>query len=120
MNTIKKAELLQKRRWRIRKKINGTSARPRLTVCFSNKHIYAQCIDDDAARTLVFLSSLDAKLREQKLAANLKGAEALGKVFGEKAKAAGIAQVVFDRAGKSYHGCVKTFADSVRATGLKF
>jgi large subunit ribosomal protein L18 len=120
MNTIKKAELLQKRRWRIRKKINGTAARPRLTVCFTNKHIYAQCIDDEAARTIVFLSSLDEKLREQKVAANLKGAEALGKVFGERAKAAGISAVVFDRAGKRYHGCVKTFADTVRSAGLQF
>jgi large subunit ribosomal protein L18 len=120
MNTIQKAKLLQKRRWRIRKKINGTAARPRLTVCFSNKHIYAQCIDDETARTLLFLSSLDATLREQKVAANLKGAEALGKVFGERAKTAGINTVVFDRAGRSYHGCVKTFADTVRAAGLKF
>jgi large subunit ribosomal protein L18 len=71
MNTIHKARMLQKRRWRIRKKVNGTAARPRLSVKFSTKHIYAQAIDDDNGATLVFLSSLDADLRKQKLAANL-------------------------------------------------
>jgi large subunit ribosomal protein L18 len=120
MNTIRKADLLQKRRWRIRKKVIGTAERPRLSVRFSAKHIYAQCIDDGAGRTLIFLSSLDKELRAQKVVANLKGAEALGKVFGEKAKAAGITTVVFDRGGKVYHGCVKKFADTVRASGVKF
>ena len=120
MNTVLKAKLLQNRRWRIRKKVAGTAARPRLAVRFSNKHIYAQCVDDDAGRTLVFLSSLDKDLRSRKTAANLKGAEALGKLFGEKATAAGIAEVVFDRSGRVYHGCVKTFADAVRSAGIKF
>ncbi|RME69789.1 MAG: 50S ribosomal protein L18 [Verrucomicrobia bacterium] len=120
MDTVKKAKLLQRRRWRIRKKVNGTAERPRLSVRFTNKHIYAQCIDDDAGRTLVFLSSLDKDLRSQKVAANLKGAEILGKAFGEKAKAAGIDKVVFDRNGRRYHGCVKVFADSVRECGLNF
>lgn len=120
MNTIYKAKLLQKRRWRIRKKVSGTSARPRLSVRFTGKHIYAQCVDDDAGRTLVFLSSLDSALREQKVAANLKGAEVIGKAFGERARAAGISEVVFDRSGRRYHGIVKTFADTVRAAGIKF
>ena len=120
MNTIYKSKLLQKRKWRIRKKVTGTAARPRLSVRFSSKHIYAQCIDDAVGHTVVFLSSLDAGLREQKVAANLQGAEALGKVFGEKAKSAGVSEVVFDRNGRNYHGVVKTFADSVRATGIKF
>jgi large subunit ribosomal protein L18 len=120
MNTIKKAELLQKRRWRIRKKVVGTAARPRLAVRFSSKHIYAQCVDDAAGKTVVFLSTLAPELRDQKLAANRKGAETLAKVFGEKAKAAGVSSVVFDRAGRSYHGVVKTFADTVRSTGIQF
>ena len=77
MNTINKARLLQNRRWRIRKKVVGTAARPRLAVRFSTKHIYAQAINDDAGATLVFLSSLDAGLRKQKLKANLAGAKAL-------------------------------------------
>jgi large subunit ribosomal protein L18 len=120
MNTIRKAELLQKRRWRIRKKVAGTAERPRLSVRFSAKHIYAQCVDDAAGRTLVFLSSLDKDLRSRKVSANVKGAEELAKAFGEKAKAAGITAVVFDRGGKIYHGCVKKFADTVRASGVKF
>ena len=73
MNTIRKADLLQKRRWRIRKKVTGTALRPRLAVRFTTKHIYAQAIDDDAGSTLVFLGTLDPELRKQKLAANLKG-----------------------------------------------
>jgi len=120
MNTIRKADLLQKRRWRIRKKVVGSAERPRLSVRFSSKHIYAQCVDDAAGRTLIFLSSLDKDLRAQKVAANLKGAETLGKVFGDKAKAAGITAVVFDRGGRLYHGCVKKFADTIRASGVKF
>lgn len=120
MNTAKKAQLLQKRRWRIRKKVVGTAARPRLALRLSGKHIYAQCIDDEAGRTLVFLSSLDADLRGQKAAANLKGAALVGKTFGEKARAAGIGSVVFDRSGRLYHGRVKTFADAARAAGLQF
>jgi large subunit ribosomal protein L18 len=120
MNTIHKARLLQKRRWRIRKKVTGTAARPRLSVKFSTKHIYAQAIDDEAGTTLVFLSSLDADLRKQKLAANLAGAKALGVAFALKAKAAGLASVVFDRNGARYHGKVKIFADAAREGGLLF
>jgi large subunit ribosomal protein L18 len=120
MNTIRKADLLQKRRWRIRKKVFGTSARPRLAVKFSTKHIYAQAINDETGTTVAFLSSLDAELRKQKLAANLAGAKALGEAFAVKAKAAGIQSVVFDRSGARYHGKVKAFADAARAGGLVF
>jgi large subunit ribosomal protein L18 len=120
MNTVKKARLLQNRRWRIRKKVAGTAARPRLAVRFTARHIYAQAINDDAGATLVFLSSLDAELRKQKLKANLAGAKALGVAFALKAKAAGIASVVFDRSGAPYHGKVKTFADAAREGGLQF
>lgn len=120
MNTIRKADLLQKRRWRIRKKVQGTAARPRLCVRFTAKHIYAQAINDDTGSTLVFLGTLDSELRQKKLAANLAGAKALGVAFAAKAKAAGIEAVVFDRAGAPYHGKVKTFADAAREGGLKF
>jgi len=120
MNIFLKQKLRQKRQWRIRKKVKGTPERPRLSVHFSNKHIYAQCIDDEAGSTVLFVSSRSKDLREQKLAANLKGAEALGKSFGERAKAAGINQVVFDRNGRRYHGAVKIFADSVRSAGIEF
>ena len=120
MNTIRKASLLQKRRWRIRKKVNGTAARPRLSVRFTMKHIYAQAIDDDAGKTLVFLGTLAPELKKKKVAANVAGAKALGVAFAIKAKAAGIASVVFDRNGAPYHGKVKVFADAAREGGLQF
>ena len=120
MNTIRKAQLRQKRRWRIRKKVAGTAVRPRLAVTFTTKHIYAQAINDDTGTTLAFLGTLDPELRQQKLAANLAGAKALGVAFAAKAKAAGLAAVVFDRTGARYHGKVKTFADAAREGGLQF
>jgi large subunit ribosomal protein L18 len=120
MNTIRKADLLQKRRWRIRKKIKGTALRPRLAVKFSAKHIYAQAINDDTGTTLAFLGTLDETMRKQNLAANLAGAKILGEAFAAKAKAIGISSVVFDRSGALYHGKVKAFADAARAGGLVF
>jgi large subunit ribosomal protein L18 len=120
MNTVHKAMLLQKRRWRIRKKVAGTALRPRLSVKFSSKNIYAQAVDDDAGATLVFLSSLDPGLRKKKVGANIAGAKVLGSAFAEKAKAAGLSAVVFDRSGARYHGKVKVFADAAREAGLVF
>jgi large subunit ribosomal protein L18 len=120
MNTVRKAQLLQKRRWRIRKKVQGTALRPRLAVRFTSKHIYAQAINDDAGATLVFLSTLDPELRKQKVKTNVAGAKALGLAIAGKAKAAGIAAVVFDRSGAPYHGKVKVFADAAREGGLQF
>ena len=120
MNLGKKRELLQKRRWRIRKKISGTEERPRLAVHLSNKHIYGQVIDDEAGKTLVYVSSLGKDLKKEKLKANVEGAQTVGKLVAEKAKKAGVEQVVFDRSGRIYHGCVKAFADSVRKEGLEF
>jgi len=76
-----KATLLQKRRWRIRKKVTGTAARPRLAVRFTAKHVYAQAINDETGTTLVFLGSLDAELRKQKLKANIASAKILGVAF---------------------------------------
>ena len=98
----------------------GTAARPRLSGKFSAKTIYAQAVNDDAGTTLVFLSSLDAELRKKKVGANLAGAKILGAAFAEKAKAAGLTSVVFDRSGARYHGKVKVFADSAREGGLVF
>ena len=115
MKLAKKDTLLQKRRWRIRKKIKGSAERPRLAVHFSNKNIYAQCIDDVKGHTVAYVTSLggDAK-------ANNDGAIALGKAIAEKAKAAGVKTVVFDRSGRRYHGCVKSFEEAAREGGLKF
>lgn len=112
--------LKQKRRWRIRKKVVGTPARPRLCVHFSQQHIYAQCIDDSAGKTLVYVSTLAKDLREQGVRPNVEGAKKLGVMVAEKAKAAGIEAVVFDRAGRLYHGCVKAFAEAAREGGLQF
>tara|TARA_R100000027_G_scaffold18279_2_gene13157 strand:+ start:24602 stop:24958 length:357 start_codon:yes stop_codon:yes gene_type:complete len=118
MKLAKKKKLAQNRRWRIRKKIRGTAERPRLTVCFTNKHVYAQCIDDDAATTLVYASSLDKNGEGAK--PNVEGARMLGGKVAELAKEKSIEAVVFDRAGRLYHGCVKAFADAARENGLKF
>ena len=120
MNTIHKAMLLQKRRWRIRKKVAGTAARPRLSIKFSSKNIYAQAINDDAGTTLVFVSSLNPELRKKKLGANIAGAKVLGTAFAETATGAVITAVVFDRSGARYHGKVKVFADAAREAGLAF
>ena len=120
MNTIQKATLLQKRKWRIRKTVTGTAVRPRLSVKFSGKHIYAQAVDDDAGKTLVFLSTLDPEVRKQNVKGNVNGAKSLGSSFAAKAKAAGLTAVVFDRNGRRFHGRVKTFADAAREGGLQF
>jgi len=111
MKLQKKQSLAQKRRWRIRKKVQGCAERPRLSVHFSNKHIYAQCIDDVKGHTLAY---------DAKVVANNEGAITLGKAIAEKAKAAGIDSVVFDRGGRRYHGCVKSFAEAAREGGLQF
>jgi len=118
MKLQKKQSLAQKRRWRIRKKVRGTAERPRLAVHFSNKHIYAQCIDDVKGHTMAYVSSVGGKDADVK--ANNDGALALGKAIAEKAKSAGIESVVFDRAGRRYHGCVKSFAEAAREGGLQF
>ncbi|MDR2845026.1 MAG: 50S ribosomal protein L18, partial [Puniceicoccales bacterium] len=98
MNKIlKKIELAQKRRWRVRKKVDGTAARPRLSVKFSNLHIYAQAIDDTAGRTLVAGATTEKALRDLNLKANATSAQTFGKLVGEKIKAAGINTIVFDR-----------------------
>ena len=120
MSTQYKAMLLQKRKWRIRKKVTGTAARPRLSVKFSGKHIYAQAVNDDAGSTLVFLSTLDPEVKKSNVKGNVAGAKSLGAAFASKAKAAGLAAVVFDRNGRPYHGRIKTFAEAAREAGLQF
>lgn len=120
MKVLKKKQLAQKRRWRVRNKVSGTPERPRLSVCFSNKHIYAQCIDDSAGKTLAAVCTTSKELKGQKLLPNVAGAQAVGEKMGEKLKAAGVSAVVFDRGARRYHGAVKSFADAVRATGINF
>ena len=118
MKLAKKRELKRKRRWRIRKKVNGTTERPRLAVCFTNKNIHAQCIDDIVGHTLVSLTTNSKEFAE--VLPNVDGAGKFGEALGKKAKAAGFTSVVFDRAGRKYHGCVKAFAEAARKAGLQF
>src|SRR5262249_16880668 len=99
---------------RVRRKVNGTSERPRLAVYRSNRHIYAQLVDDRAARTLA--SASDADLGEGNKTAR---ATRVGKLVGERGKAAGVEQAVFDRGGRLYHGRVKALAEGAREAGLR-
>jgi large subunit ribosomal protein L18 len=108
-----------RRHWRIRKKVEGRPERPRLAVFRSLANIYAQVIDDSAGRTLVAASTLDADLRGKK-GTKTEIATEVGRIVGERAKAAGVSKVVFDRGGNLYHGRVKALADGARAAGLEF
>lgn len=115
-----KKEQRQRRHMRIRQKISGTAECPRLSVCFTAKNIYAQLIDDEAGRTLAFVSSMGEAFKEAKAKPNMEGAQLVGKLIGEKGVEAGIKECVFDRGGFSFHGRVKALADSARESGLKF
>lgn len=119
MAVATRKEQRQRRHLRIRKKISGTSTVPRVTVFVSGKHLYVQLIDDESQQTLVGMSTLDAKLREQQVRANIKGAQIVGAVVAERAVAAGIRKAVFDRGGFKYHGRIKMIADQLRAAGLE-
>lgn len=107
-----------KRHARIRNKINGTAACPRLCVFRSEKHIYAQIIDDKAGVTLVAASSLEKSFTEK--GANKEAAHMIGKVLAERALEKGIKDVVFDRSGYIYHGRIKELAEGAREGGLNF
>ena len=120
MNISKKNLLARKRRWRIRKTVRGTAARPRVALKLTHLHLYAQAIDDDKGVTLVSLATTSKDLRGKKIRPNIAGAIAFGEAFGAKAKAAGLTTVVFDRAGRRYHGTVKSFAEAARKGGLTF
>ena len=111
-----------RRRNRLRYQLRQRSAgRPRLSVFRSGKHIYAQVIDDAAGRTLASASSLDRSLREGlRTGADMNAAAAVGKLIAERAKEAGVSQVVFDRGAYLYHGRVKALAEAARESGLDF
>ncbi len=108
----------RRRHVRVRKKLSGTATRPRLAVFRSNRYISAQIIDDDAGRTLAAASSQEAAMRAKTL--TVATATEVGKLLGERAAAAGITEVVFDRGGYPFHGRVKALAESARESGLKF
>jgi large subunit ribosomal protein L18 len=121
MSTKTRQDVRQRLHDRIRKKIRGTPARPRLAVYRSQGHIYAQVIDDDASRTLVAASSLDKDLRaKSKRGGSVASAKDVGSLIASRAKEKGIAAVVFDRGGFQYHGRIKALADAAREAGLKF
>ncbi len=114
-------DLRQRRRERLRFQLRQKSVgRPRLSVFRSGKHIYAQVIDDQAGRTLAAASTLDASLREMRTGADKDAAGAVGKLVAERALAAGVTQVVFDRGSYIYHGRVKALAEAAREGGLSF
>lgn len=114
--TIIKAEKRFRRKHSIRKRVNGSSDRPRLSVYRSAKHIYVQIIDDSKGVTLLSTSSLVQKIN----GGNIIGAKAVGEQIAKEAIAAGITKVVFDRNGFLYHGRIKVLADAARESGLQF
>lgn len=119
----KSALLRQRRHWRARERhhLAGSAERPRLNVFRSSRHIFVQVIDDAKGHTLAAASTLDAAIRGQAQALKkVDEAKAVGKLIAERAQAAGIKQVVFDRGGFRYHGRVKALADASREAGLEF
>lgn len=124
MALMNKNETRKQRHIRVRKRVNGSSERPRLNVYRSTNNIYAQIIDDIAGHTLVSASSLDPAIRGKKAAksvgGNVDAAKQVGKLIAERAKSAGITKVVFDRGGYLYHGRVQGLADAARENGLEF
>lgn len=106
---------------RVRNRVEGTPERPRLAVYRSLGHIYAQVIDDRSGKTLVSASSIDGQTKKNlKGGGNIAAAKVIGKTVAERAKAAGVSKVVFDRGGYKYHGRVKALADAAREAGLQF
>jgi large subunit ribosomal protein L18 len=114
-----KNETRQKRHMRIRRRIVGTTERPRLCIYRSNKHIYCQIVDDDKSHTLASASTLDTALKGTKTW-DREAAKKVGQLIAERAKAAGVGAVIFDRGGYIYHGRVAAVADGARAGGLEF
>jgi large subunit ribosomal protein L18 len=117
MDAKTKREARTRRHARVRKKVAGTAERPRLAVFRSNRHIYAQLIDDDAARTLV--SASDREVKGGGGEGKVEPAKAVGALVAERAKAAGIERAVFDRGGRLFHGRVAALAEGAREKGLQ-
>lgn len=115
-NSNKKAVLLARRKRRVRKDLKTNSARPRLHVNRTLKHIYAQIIDDKAGCTLASASSVDLKIA----GGSVEAAKAVGAAIGARAKEKAIEQVCFDRGGRLYHGRIQALADAAREAGLQF
>lgn len=121
MNILAKRDKLARRHLRVRQRVFGTPARPRLSVYRSKTNLYAQIIDDTAGRTLASASSLDPELRKTlKSGGTAEAAKAVGKLLASRAKAAKVVAVVFDRGGRMYHGRIKALAEASREGGLQF
>ena len=121
MRTEKKHKLAKLRQWRVRKKVSGTKERPRMAVCFTQKNIHVQFVDDIAGVTLAAASTTSkATPDREKLAANAASAKTVGALAAKAALGKGIKEVVFDRGGARFHGKVKALADAAREAGLKF
>jgi len=118
---IDRSGIRRRIRYRIRKKVTGTATKPRLAVFRSDKHIYAQAIDDGTGQTIAHASTLDAGLKAGvKRGGNVDAAKVVGGAIAERLKSKGIEDVVFDRGGYLYHGRIKALADAAREAGLKF
>ena len=116
-----RADARKKRHYKMRRNLSGTSSRPRLSVFKSNKHIYAQIIDDTLGNTLASASTMDKVLSNAlKSTSNLDAAKAVGTQVAKRALEKGIESVVFDRGGYIYHGKIQALADAAREAGLKF
>ena len=116
--TVHAHEARARRHRRVRKRVSGNAARPRLAVFRSNRHIYAQVIDDVAGRTIAAASTLETGLRDSPTG-NIDAAKAVGQLVGERALAVGVSKVVFDRGGFRYHGRIAALCDGARAAGLE-
>jgi large subunit ribosomal protein L18 len=117
---IRNRERINRRRFRLRKTVSGTSDRPRLVVHRSLKHIEVQLIDDTVGNSLLGLSTLSKDLREKSFDGRIAQGNEVGKILAEKAKEKGIDNVVFDRGGYLYHGIIKAVAEGAREGGLQF
>ena len=122
MNKLQKKQAgLRRRHRRVRGKVSGTAARPRLCVTRSNSNIYVQFVDDTQNKTLLGISTLGADFKATgKNGANIEGAKEFGAIVGKKAIEAGITTIVFDRGGNLYHGRVKALAEAAREAGMVF
>jgi len=119
-NVVDKQKARARRHHRVRKRVSGSEARPRLAVFRSNRHVVAQVIDDVSGRTLAAASSLEPAVRAAGPTGNRTASAAVGKLVADRAQAAGVTKVAFDRGGFLYHGRVAALADAARAAGLEF
>lgn len=118
---LSRKQSVARRHRRIRKKVNGTSERPRLSVFRSHKHIYAQVIDDVAQNTVATASTLDSELKsELQSTSTCEASSAVGRLVAQRALAKGVTKVVFDRGGNLYHGRIQSLAEAAREAGLDF